>query len=85
MRIARGLAASAVVLLLGGGVGAIGSWAVSAGAILLLLGGVAGAIAKEEHDYVEGLLPVDRRIQAAWHDASREDGGEHRLAPDRSI
>lgn len=65
MRIAKGLAASAVVLLLSGGIGAVGSWAVSAGAILLLLGGVVGSIAKEEHDYIAGLLGPDAPMTPA--------------------
>jgi hypothetical protein len=64
MRFALGLLASAIVLLVVGGVGAAGAWAVPAGAILFLLGGVAGAIASEEHDFsdgMEGFLPQSRR------------------------
>ena len=50
MRFALGIFGSALVLFVGGAVGALGSWALAAGAVSLLVASVFGATALEARD-----------------------------------
>ncbi len=48
MRVATGLAASALVIFLGGAVGSLGGWTLAVSSVLLLLGAVTAAVAMDE-------------------------------------
>ena len=58
MRIAGGLVASAVVLIVAGATGLVGSWALGTGAVLVLLTAVIATTAMESRD--AGLRLDDR-------------------------
>lgn len=63
MRFAVGSLATAIVLFIAAGFGAVGSWALPVSAAALLAAAIVGAIAIEERDLAapEGLL----RLEAA--------------------